>query len=102
MDKRAAFPSVIQLDPLKPAVSGFRNGRMGRPIQEAKMAKKQTAPAKNHPSHGVYVVEGEGDRAFWTRIGCAWLHQDGEGFNVSLSALPLSGRLVIRAKKEGQ
>ncbi|PRD44511.1 hypothetical protein C5748_07395 [Phyllobacterium phragmitis] len=65
------------------------------------MAKKQeAAPAKNTPSHGVFLVEGEGDRAFWTKIGCAWQHGDGEGFNVALSALPISGRLVIRSKKE--
>lgn len=65
------------------------------------MAKKETAPApKNQPSHGVYVVEGEGDRAFWTKVGAAWPHQDGDGFNIALTALPLSGRLVIHAKKE--
>lgn len=64
---------------------------------------KEAAPApKNQPSHGVYVVEGEGEKAFWTKVGCAWAHQDGNGFNVTLSALPISGRLVIRAKKEEQ
>lgn len=67
------------------------------------MAKTKEAPApKNTPSHGVYVVEGEGEKAFWTKVGCAWQHQDGNGFNVTLSALPISGRLVIRAKKEEQ
>jgi hypothetical protein len=36
------------------------------------MAKKQeAAPTKNYPSHGVFVVEGEGDRAYWIKIGCA-------------------------------
>jgi hypothetical protein len=70
---------------------------------EANMAKKQeAAPAKNLPSHGVFVVEGEGEKAFWTKVGCAWAHNDGQGFNVTLSALPISGRLVIRARKEEQ
>jgi len=66
------------------------------------MAKRQetTAPAKNAPSHGVFVVEGEGDRAYWIKIGCAWMHNDGEGLNVILSAVPVGGRIVIRAKKE--
>lgn len=67
------------------------------------MAKKQeTASAKNAPSHGVFVVEGDGDRAFWTKIGCAWAHNDGQGYNVQLSAIPVGGRLIIRAKKEEQ
>jgi hypothetical protein len=58
-----------------------------------KRNEKKIAP------HAVYVVEGEGDNAFWTKIGAAWLHQDGKGFNVSLSCLPLNGRLVIREPK---
>lgn len=67
------------------------------------MAKiKEAAPAKNYPSHGVFVVEGDGDRAFWTKIGSAWAHGDGQGFNVQLSAIPVGGRLIIRARKDGE
>ena len=63
------------------------------------MAKKEpTAALKTQPSHGVYVVEGDG--SYWTKVGAAWPHQDGDGFNITLTALPLSGRLVIRTKKE--
>lgn len=54
---------------------------------------------KNRPSHAVYVVEGEGESAFWTRIGGAWAHEDGDGFNLQLSCLPLTGRLVVRKPK---
>ncbi|TPK65512.1 hypothetical protein FJ546_09985 [Mesorhizobium sp. B2-4-19] len=67
------------------------------------MAKKQeTAAPKNFPSHGVFVVEGEDEKAHWTKVGAAWPHQDGDGFNVILSALPVNGRIVIRARKEEQ
>jgi hypothetical protein len=45
---------------------------------------------KNQTPHAVYVVEGEGDSAFWTKIGAAWLHQDGKGFNIQLSCVPLN------------
>ena len=53
------------------------------------------------PTHKVFVVEereGEGKDAdaFWTRVGSAWPHKDGKGFNIVLSALPLNGRLVLR------
>lgn len=66
------------------------------------MAKsKEAAPTpKNVPSHGVFVVENDGPQAFWTRIGCAWAHQDGEGFNIQLTAVPVSGRIVLRARKQ--
>lgn len=51
------------------------------------------------PSHAVYVIEGEGQNAFWTKVGAAWQHEDGEGFNILLSALPVNGRLVLRKPK---
>ena len=54
---------------------------------------------RNQTPHGVFVVEGEGDKAFWTKIGAAWMHQDGKGFNIQLSCIPLNGRLVIREPK---
>lgn len=49
--------------------------------------------------HGVYVVEGEGKKAFWTKIGAAWPHEDGKGFAITLTAMPLNGRLVVREPK---
>lgn len=65
------------------------------------MAKNDTNTQNSKaPTHGVYVVEGEGEKAFWTKIGAAWPHNDGEGFNINLSAVPLNGRLVIRTMKE--
>jgi hypothetical protein len=51
------------------------------------------------PTHAVYVVDGEGDNAFWTKVGAAWQHEDREGFSISLTALPLNGRLVVRKPK---
>lgn len=52
------------------------------------------------PSHEAFVVTGEGDNAFWTKIGAVWPHEDGKGFNLDLIALPVAGRLVIRERKE--
>lgn len=51
------------------------------------------------PTHHVYVVEGKGDDAFWTKIGAAWQHADGNGLNLTLNLLPLDGRVVIRTAK---
>ena len=39
----------------------------------------------------------ERENAFWTRIGAAWKHKDGKGFNLDLELVPVStGRIVIR------
>jgi hypothetical protein len=52
------------------------------------------------PNFAAYVVEErEGKDPFWTRIGSAWAHKDGDGYNITLSALPINGRLVLRKPK---
>ena len=63
-----------------------------RTPQETPLSKS----AVKRPSHAIYIVDGDGENAFWTKIGAAWPHEDGEGFNLTLTALPLTGRLVVR------
>ena len=46
------------------------------------------------------VKKDKGERSFWTRIGTAFPHQDGEGFNIRLDALPLDGKLVLLPPKD--
>jgi hypothetical protein len=67
----------------------------GKPTGEIQM-KNAT---KSRPTHAVYVVEGDKDNAFWTKLGSAWAHEDGDGLNIVLTALPLTGRLVVRVAK---
>jgi hypothetical protein len=31
---------------------------------------------KSQKPYAVYVVEGEGDKAYWTKIGAAWAHEE--------------------------
>jgi len=38
----------------------------------------------------------------WTRIGVAWQHRDGDGFDIILEALPVSGRVAVRKNKPKQ
>lgn len=53
----------------------------------------------NRPTYAVYVVEGEGESAFWTKIGAAWPQKDENGFSITLTALPVNNRLVLRKPK---
>jgi hypothetical protein len=59
----------------------------------------KTQPQSKRPDFEVFVVEGEGKNAYWTQIGRAWRHDDGDGINVRLSALPFTGKLVLRTPK---
>lgn len=58
----------------------------------------QTNGAK--PSHRLYVVTGTGKSASWREIGAAWPNKDGKGFSISCEAMPLQGRIVMRAATE--
>ncbi len=54
------------------------------------------------PSHIVwYVREIEGRDDLWTRVGAAWQHKSGKGFNMTLEYMPMvTGKYVILERKE--
>ncbi len=58
----------------------------------------------NKPSHHAYTIrdyERDGKKdAYWTKIGVAWRHKDGNGFDVVLEAFPVNGRISIREPRE--
>jgi hypothetical protein len=49
------------------------------------------------PTHRLYSVTGDGEAASWTPIGAAWPNKDGKGFSFACNAVPLQGRIVMRA-----
>lgn len=69
----------------------------------SKPTKPQKAASKA-PTHIAYHVRDVNDeKSFWTRIGSAWQHSDGHGFNIQIETVPLDGRIVLRSaadKKE--
>lgn len=53
------------------------------------------------PTHGAYHVrDGKTGDGFWTRIGSAWPHKDGLGFNIQVDTVPLDGKITIRVSSE--
>jgi hypothetical protein len=40
-----------------------------------------------------------GQKDIWTRIGAAWPHGGGTGFNIQLEALPMGDRIVLTEPK---
>ena len=56
--------------------------------------------ANQQPTYQAYtVVKREGQDDFWLNIGAAFMHQDGDGFNIVLQALPINGKIVLRLPK---
>ena len=53
------------------------------------------------PSHVAYHVRNGKDKGYFTRIGGAWPHKEGKGFNIQLDGLvPLDGRITLRVESE--
>ena len=55
------------------------------------------------PTHEVFAVKnGTEGKAFWTKIGAAWPHKDGQGFSLKFAFYPADGQAiqlrVIKAK----
>jgi len=47
-----------------------------------------------------HVENREGGKAFWSRIGAAWMHEDGNGMSLNLDLMPTTGgRITLRAPK---
>ena len=63
------------------------------------MSEQQTRKPQA-PTHELFHVRGEGDKAYWTKIGAAWKHSKGDGMNVQMELMPVgTGRIVIRERK---
>jgi hypothetical protein len=57
--------------------------------------------ASKTPSHTVYHIRNrEGGEGIWTRIGSAWQHADGNGFNIQIETVPLDGRITLRVASD--
>lgn len=55
----------------------------------------------------VYTVVGQDpddkdSKGFWVRIGTAWPHSKGDGYNAILDALPVNGKIVILPRKDDE
>ena len=61
---------------------------------------KNENKAKRPPTHVVWQVVGEKDKAKWVRVGAAWTNKDGKGMTLVFDAFPVTGRTVVREVSE--
>ena len=53
------------------------------------------------PSHLAYQVsEGQDGKSYFNKVGAAWKHKDGQGYNLHLDSMPVDGRVTLRTPKE--
>lgn len=62
---------------------------------------ESTTTATKSPTHIAYHVRNrDGQKGIFTRVGAAWPHKDGKGFDLRLNAFPVDGQLCIRVATE--
>ncbi len=60
------------------------------------MSNTKEMKKHNAPTHAIFQVIGENDKARWIRVGAAWTNADGKGLTLRFDAYPVVGRTVIR------
>lgn len=63
------------------------------------MSTTESNPSKS-PTHIAYHVRDAGQKGYWTKVGAAWQHKDGNGFNIQLDIVPLDGKIALRIATE--
>ena len=64
---------------------------------------KETQTKSSKPAYIAYHVRNNKDEqgdSYWTRIGAAFAHKDGKGFNLLIETIPLDGRITLRVPTE--
>ncbi|MEM9910692.1 MAG: hypothetical protein AAF922_07890 [Pseudomonadota bacterium] len=63
---------------------------------------KSDAPGLKRPFMLAYTVKpiDDGRKSVWSKIGAAWSHKDGQGYEVRMDAHPVDGRIVLRTIRE--
>jgi hypothetical protein len=78
----------------------FRAGANSATVLRFQQSGESMSEEKKRPTATAYAVrnfEQKGKKeASWLKVGAAWMHKDGKGFDVVLEATPVSGRVVVR------
>jgi len=94
------FPPRIRRASRPHVTDAARTGIPPNAQQESTMQQADTGAGSASQRLYAYTVrefdtaDGKKGRA-WTRIGVAFPHKDGAGFNIEVHSFPLDGRLVL-------
>jgi hypothetical protein len=62
-------------------------------------AESKSTESKS-PALIAWHVRKGGERSYWDRVGVVFAHKDGQGFDLILDAVPVDGRVTLRAPSE--
>lgn len=59
------------------------------------------APQGRKPDYIAYnVTDGKEGKGFFNKVGAAWQHKDGQGYDLQLDSMPVNGRVTLRELRE--
>ena len=63
--------------------------------------KDQDNTYNKQPDYIAYnVQQSRNGKGHWTRIGAAWQHKDGKGYDIDMSCTPVDGRVTLREMRD--
>lgn len=64
--------------------------------------ENEKAPGLKKPFMLAYTVKAidDGRSSVWSKVGAAWSHKDGQGYEVRMDAHPVDGRIVLRTVRD--
>lgn len=65
------------------------------------MSNHDNPNAPKKPDFIAYNVKESPDgKGYWQKLGAAWQHRDGGGYDIALDSLPVDGRITLREMRE--
>ena len=63
--------------------------------------KNQDNTYPKKPDYIAYNVQESRDgKGHWSRVGAAWQHKDGKGYEINLDSVPVDGRVTLREMRD--
>lgn len=70
-------------------------------MDDTNNSQNPNAKGSKRPSHIAYNVrEGDEGKSYFNRVGSAFEHGDGKGFNILLDSTPVNGKVTLRTVED--
>jgi hypothetical protein len=68
---------------------------------QATVTQAENVPLGRKPDYIAYnVTDGKDGKGFFNKVGAAWRHKDGQGYDLHLDSMPINGRVTLRELRE--
>ena len=62
--------------------------------------QRNNAPGRKPDFIAYNVSDSRDGKGYFNKVGAAWRHKDGQGMDIQLDSIPVSGRVTLRERRE--